>query len=185
MVEAEIWGLADSSDGSMIFIRPLDEEVAVPIFIGRAEAQAILAGFSEAGLPRPLGADLMINLARHAGFVLTRAEINNLKDNTFYARLIFSTGSESGGTGVQAGENDFVLDSRPSDALALAIRAKSPIFIARKVVAEAGIPTEDLNPPNSDEHRLLLQAELDEAVETEDYERACRLRDMIIQLDKK
>ncbi|MDR2767842.1 MAG: bifunctional nuclease family protein [Treponema sp.] len=182
MLEAEIWGMADASDGSMIFIRPLDQEIAVPIFIGRSEAQAIVAGFSEAGLPRPLTVDLMISFVRHAGYVLNRAEISSLRDNTFYARAVFSRTEADKNGGDEA---ELVLDARPSDVLALAVRSKSPLYIAREVLDEAGIPTEDLAPGNSgEERRMLLQAELDEAVEAEDYERAARLRDMIILLDQ-
>jgi bifunctional DNase/RNase len=184
VLEAEIWGMADASDGSMIFIRPLDQEIAVPIFIGRAEAQAIIAGFSETGLPRPLTVDLMMSFVRHTGYVLNRAEISSLRDNTFYARAIFSR-TAAGESGGDEGKTELVLDARPSDVLALAVRSKSPLYIAREVLNEAGIPTGDLTPGQSGgERRLLLQAELDEAVEAEDYERAARLRDMILLLDQ-
>lgn len=175
MLEAEIWGIAETGDGFMIFIKPLESEYSVPIFIGQLEAQAILIGFGGISISRPLTPDLLLSLIQKADFEVNRVEINELKDHTFFSRIILKKSS---------GE-EFFLDSRPSDALALAVRSKSPIFIAEAVVHEAGILTEDLSLGTTQAtKKSLLQKELEEAVEAENYERAAEIRDLLKSLEK-
>ena len=175
MIEAEIWGIAETGDGFMIFIKPLTSEYSVPIFIGQLEAQAILIGFGGISISRPLTADLLQNLVKEANFELLRIEISDLKDNTFFASLVFK--KPKGG--------ELIIDSRPSDALALAVRCKSPIFIDEKVVEKAGIITEDLTKGKEQAaKRTLLQKELEEAVAMENYERAAEIRDVLRSLEK-
>ena len=182
MLEAEIWGIAETGDGYMIFIKPLKSEYSVPIFIGQLEAQAILIGFGGISISRPLTADLLQNLIKEADLVLLRAEICELKDNTFFGRLVLE--KPFGG--------ELILDSRPSDALALAVRCKSPIYIAEKIVQEAGIHIETLDSlviqptensagpePMEEAKKHRLRSELDEAVAAENYERAAEIRDML------
>ncbi|MDR0598909.1 MAG: bifunctional nuclease family protein [Treponema sp.] len=176
MKEAEIWGVAETSEGNVVFIKPLDSEYSVPIFIGQLEAQSILIGFGGIVTPRPLTADLILGLAREAEFALDRVEIRDLRDNTFYARLVFSR---------PRGE-EILMDSRPSDALALAVRCKCPLYIAEKVVKEAGVPADDLtgaSKTDREAQKAVLKAELEEAVAAENYERAAELRDALILLD--
>ena len=176
MLKAEIWGIAETGDGFMIFIKPFQSEYSVPIFIGQLEAQAILIGFGKISISRPLTPDLLLNLIKEADFELLRVEINDLREQTFYGRLVLKK-RKSG--------KEFMLDSRPSDALALAVRSKSPIFIAEKVVAEAGILTEDLAIGSSEAaHKSLLLKALEEAVETENYEKAAEIRDLLKSLEK-
>ena len=175
MLEAEIWGIAETGDGFMIFIKPLTSEYSVPIFIGQLEAQAILIGFGGISISRPLTVDLIHSIIRKANFELLRIEINDLKDNTFFGSLVFK--KPTGG--------ELIVDSRPSDALALAVRCKSPIFIYEKVVEKAGIITEDLITGKEQiTRKALLQKELDEAVAVENYERAAEIRDILRSLDK-
>jgi uncharacterized protein len=172
MLEAEIWGIAETGDGYVVLIKPLELELSVPIFIGKAEAQAILIGFGGVTLSRPLTVDLLHNLAVAADFKLSSVEVTEIKDNTFFGRMVFS--KPSGGR--------FTLDSRPSDALALAVRCKCPIYIAEKVVEEAGILAEDLiGPAQADQEtqKRLLKAELEEVIAIENYERAAEIRDML------
>ncbi|MCL1927583.1 MAG: bifunctional nuclease family protein [Treponema sp.] len=175
MLEAEIWGVAETGDGFMIFIKPHSSEYSVPIFIGQLEAQAILIGFGGISISRPLTADLLQNFVKEANFELLRMEITDLKENTFFGSLVFKkpTGEE------------FIIDSRPSDALALAVRCKSPIFIDEKVVETAGIITEDLTTGKEQTaRRALLQNELEEAIAVENYERAAEIRDILKSLEK-
>jgi bifunctional DNase/RNase len=172
MLEAEIWGIAETTDGYVVLIKPLESEFSVPIFIGQMEAQAILVGFGGINTSRPLTADLLHKLIIAADFKLTCIEITELKDNTFFGQMVFS--KPSGGR--------LTLDSRPSDALALAVRCKCPIYIAEKIVAEAGILAEDvIGPVHADQEtqRRLLKAELDEVIAQENYERAAEIRDML------
>ena len=175
MLEAEIWGIAETGDGFMIFIRPLQSEYSVPIFIGQLEAQAILIGFGGISISRPLTVDLLHEIIKEANFELIRVEISDLKDNTFFGSLVFKTLSGK----------ELVVDSRPSDALALAVRCKCPIFIDEKVVETAGIIAEDLTTEKEETaKRYVLQKELEEAVAVENYERAAEIRDMLKLLEK-
>ena len=174
MLEAEIWGVAETGDGFMIFIKPFSSEYSVPIFIGQLEAQAILIGFGGISISRPLTADLLQNFIKEANFELLRMEITELKENTFFGSLVFKkpTGEE------------FIIDSRPSDALALAVRCKCPIFVGEKIVEEAGILTDELSAgKEAIAKRSLLQSELEEAIALENYERAAEIRDILKALD--
>ncbi|MDR2211883.1 MAG: bifunctional nuclease family protein [Spirochaetaceae bacterium] len=176
MLEGEIWGIAETGDGYMVFIRPLDSSFAVPIFIGQLEAQAILIGFGKVSVSRPLTADLLLSLAGQAKFDLLRTEITEIKDNTFFARLVFNT---PGG--------EIILDARPSDALALTVRRQCPLYIAGEVVEDAGVLTDELTGPAPGDQEIqqeLLKTELDEAVAAENYERAAEIRDMLKLLKK-
>jgi bifunctional DNase/RNase len=203
MVEAEIWTIAQTEQGNAVLIRPIGSDISVPVFIGQFEAQSILIGYGEVVIPRPLTHDLLLNLIHRLGLELIRVELYDLRDSTFYARLILS------GKGF-SGNRSLVLDSRPSDAFALVVRSKCPIFVSQKVVQEAGIPVEfiinaahegegnqvppafnmeDIVPPKPDfsraaARRNALQAELEQAVIAEEYERAAEIRDILALLDK-
>ena len=174
MIEAEIWAIGETGDGYMVFIKPLESEYSVPIFIGQLEAQAILIGFGGVSISRPLTADLLLKLLHEANIELLRIEISDLKDNTFFGTLILKKPS---------GE-EVVIDSRPSDALAVAVRCKCPIFVSEKVVEEAGILTDELSAGKEvTAKRSLLQKELEDAVALENYERAAEIRDILKALD--
>jgi bifunctional DNase/RNase len=199
MVEAEIWTIVHTDAGDAVLLRPLGMDISVPIFIGPLEAQSILIGLGDVPVKRPLTHDLFLDLARHIGLVLSRVEVSDLKDNTFHAKLLFSGNTYSE-------KKPLVLDSRPSDAFALSVRCKCPVFIARKVTDLAGVPldlfTDEYGEPDeekpespvpppenqketggSEKHRNLLK-ELNQAVATEEYERAAEIRDMILRLKK-
>jgi bifunctional DNase/RNase len=196
LVEAEIWTIAQTEQGHVILVRPKRSEVAVPIFVGTLEAQSILIGLGRVDMPRPLTHDLTLAIMGGLGAELLRIEIYDLRDGTYYARLICAG---------PAGELSF--DARPSDAMALAVRCGAAVYIAESVVEEAGVPTDaireasQLSPvegaaadvlnaegmgealapgasPIDDERRALL-AKLAEAVASEDYEEAARIRDRL------
>ena len=187
MLSAEIWSIAQTSQGSAILLRPRDLGIAVPIFIGQLELQSILIGREGLSLPRPLTHDLFLNMLRRLALTLERVEVHDLKDNTFHARLVIS-GREF------SEEEPLILDSRPSDAFALAVRRRCPILVSSTVVEQAGIPLEfflDGMEEGEDhsareepeEYRRLLE-QLNQAVAAEEYERAAEIRDMLILLDK-
>lgn len=178
MLEAEIWGIAGAGDGGMVFLRPLDSGTAVPIFIGNTEVQSILIGCGSVAVPRPLTHDLLLDVVRRAGLLLLRVEIGEIRDNTFFAGLVL-------GSPAKPEAAELRVDSRPSDAIALAVRCKCPIYLAEKVLREAGVPADGLVEAGAPEgRREELRAELDAAVAVEDYENAARIRDMIKLLDK-
>jgi bifunctional DNase/RNase len=154
-----------------------------------AEAYAILFGLGRVTVSRPLTHDLFLTMANKLQLKLVRAEIWNLKNNTFYGRLIYTGGTFTA-------KKPLVLDARPSDALALAVRNKSPILIARKVIDETGLPIDffldlnigssrestpgaEKNTPVENSRQETLLRELEQAVEAEEYERAAKIRDML------
>jgi bifunctional DNase/RNase len=202
--EAEIWTIARMADGTALLLRPLNSNLAAPIFIGENEAQAILLGLSGTVVSRPFTHDLFLDLVQKDSLALRRVEIHDLRDNIFYARLIL-TGREF------SERTPLVLDSRPSDALALAVRCKRPVFISSKVTDQAGLPLDffldamensgaisadtditgihklkgtEPEKPGFVARRESLKMELNQAVAAEEYERAAELRDVLALLDK-
>jgi len=185
-LEAEIWTVARTDKGNAVLVKPLGSEQAVPIFIGQLEAQSILIGLGNVPMPRPLTHDLVIQMLEKFGVTMERVEITDLRDGTFYGRILMKQGIKK-----------ISIDSRPSDALGLAARLHCPVFIAESVVEEAGIAvnmiqTEDdqaVSPfgesedeAESDTEKDRLLTELQQAVEAENYEEAARLRDKINEL---
>jgi bifunctional DNase/RNase len=196
MLEAEIWTIIRSDQGNAVLLRLLGSDISVPIFIGPLESQSILIGLGGVSFPRPLTHDLLLNIVHRMEIGLVRAEISDIKDNTFIARLYFEGRQYTPA-------HPLVLDSRPSDALALALRCKCPVFVAEKVAAHAGVPVDIfINTPGEDPafpleavsdeepevsekslRRLALQVELETAVANEEYERAAEIRDTLTLLD--
>lgn len=177
LVEADIWTVAQTDQGNVVLVRPKGSELAVPIFIGQLETQSILIGLGRVEVPRPLTHDLFLSALKALGAELSRIEINDLREGTFYARLILAREGET-----------LVVDSRPSDAIAAAVRAGCPVFISESVVEEAGISVnlvsesaklEALIPEDEMEK---LRKELEEAIAEEDYERAASIRDRLKEL---
>jgi uncharacterized protein len=181
LVEAEVWTVAHTDQGNAVLIKPLGSEVAVPIFIGQLEAHSILIGLGGVPMPRPLTHDLFISMMNSMSVALERIEITELKEGTFYAKLHLRQNNKK-----------LVVDSRPSDALGLAVRVKCPIYIAEPIVNEAGISiklvveeeSKKTGSPTPKELELSrLKGELEKALEAENYEEAARLRDKLIELD--
>lgn len=186
LVPAEVWTVAKAEQGNAVLIRPVGSDIAVPIFIGVDVAQSILIGLGNVNMPRPLTHDLLISVLEHLSTEIGRVEITELKDGTFYARLVLE----------QLG-NELSIDARPSDCVAIAVRVKCPIYIDEKVVEEAGISVNVVNQQveggkqeddavSEEESELAtLKKELDRAVEVEDYEEAAKLRDRILDMEEK
>jgi bifunctional DNase/RNase len=204
MLLAEIWSIAQTNQGNAVLLRPQGMEIAVPIFIGQLEMQSILIGREGVTLPRPLTHDLFLNMLGRVNLAIKRVEVYELKDNTFHARLIITGGEYTN-------EKPLVLDSRPSDAFALAVRRRYPIFIAATVVEQAGIPLDFFmeameeagesaavyipNPGVLQDDRetggtsvgkyQTLLDQLNRAVAEEEYERAAEIRDLLRLMDDK
>jgi bifunctional DNase/RNase len=103
----------------------------LPIWIGHFEADAIAIPMQNVPVSRPLTHDLLGSVIQALNGRLTQVVINQLADETFYAKLI-----------IDAGGRHVEVDSRPSDAIALALRAKAPIFVSAQVVADGTIPAD-------------------------------------------
>jgi bifunctional DNase/RNase len=191
-IECEILGLSSSpSTGGAyaILLKELEGHRRLPIIIGAFEAQAIALEMEGIKPPRPLTHDLLKQITDNLGAIVNEVIIDELRENTFYAKIIMEV---SGLTQE--------VDARPSDAIALAVRAEAPIFVAATVMdAAAFVPTEEdeieeINPgisndsrkskkPVSKETKLAaMHDKLREAIEKEEYERAAILRDDIKRL---
>lgn len=188
LVEAEIWTVARTDKGNAVLVKPVGSEQAVPIFIGQLEAQSILFGLASVPVPRPMTHDLFISVMEKTGITVERIEITDLKDRTFYARMILKQGIKK-----------LTVDSRPSDALGIASRLKCPVYIAEAIVDEAGVAVSlvsddeiqlhvgdeeegEMELPKAEDEKGRLEEQLKQAVEEENYEEAARIRDRLNEI---
>ncbi|HZW36282.1 MAG TPA: bifunctional nuclease family protein, partial [Candidatus Deferrimicrobiaceae bacterium] len=110
----------------IVILRDLENRNILPIWIGILEANAIAVGLEKVKLPRPMTHDLFKNVMDQLGVSLKKIEITDIKDNTYYAVLHLETGGKI-----------LTIDSRPSDALAIAIRLGAPILVHESVIEKA------------------------------------------------
>jgi len=165
MVQVRVLGVAlDAARQHIVLLKPLLEEPGegrvLPIWIGAQEATSILIAVQGEQAPRPLSHDLITTLFGTVGARIERVDVTRIDDGTFYAELSLTTP-----TGPQ------VLDSRPSDAIALAVRVQAPIWVADEVLDEAGIPAEMVDFDHDEEEEKLDEFKrfLDE-VDPEDFQ---------------
>jgi|SRR5579862_306125 len=118
-VEVRSVGFDSVSQAPVVVLQDHDHRVALPIWIGPTEAQAIAMQLEGVAPPRPMTHDLMKTMLDQAGIELQKVVIQDLKDSTYIARIYLRNGRQ-----------DLQIDSRPSDAIALAVRFHSPIFVA-------------------------------------------------------
>lgn len=111
-----------------------EHNINLPIWIGLLEATSMATELEGIKMARPMTHDLLKNLIEACGAAVQRIEVTSLKDNTFYA-LIY----------VAIGDSSHAIDSRPSDAISLALRTKSPIYVARQVIEASTLGMADEN----------------------------------------
>ncbi|MFO7861381.1 MAG: bifunctional nuclease family protein [Desulfosalsimonas sp.] len=123
--EMTVAGLAvdPSSNAPILILNSKDEEFSVPIWIGLMEAAAIASVLQNIEFDRPMTHDLFRNFIEQAGVSVPRIEVCDLRENTFYAKILCN-----------AKDGEFVVDARPSDAIALALRLKADIYVDDTVV---------------------------------------------------
>ena len=114
------------SNMPMIVLRDEEEKRSLPIWVGLAEANAIALELEKIPTARPMTHDLIRNILESVGARVTKVIVNDLKENTFYAVIH-----------LRLGPNDLTVDSRPSDAIALALRVDAPIFVDEEVLNKA------------------------------------------------
>jgi bifunctional DNase/RNase len=143
LVEMSVKGLMVDPVTNMpiVILRDAENQRVLPIWVGPVEANAIALQIENIAPPRPMTHDLLRNLVADLGATLVRVIIADLRDNTFFAYLELHRGGE-----VQ------LLDARPSDAIALAIRAKAPVFVDTKVLDQAR--SVDVSSEQADQERL-------------------------------
>jgi bifunctional DNase/RNase len=115
--------LDSTNNTPIIILKSEDDEVAIPIWIGLIEASAIATELEGIKLGRPMTHDLLKNILEGLGGTLKRIVVNDLKENTFYASLF-----------VELNGGEVEIDSRPSDAIALALRCGAEIYVSQKVI---------------------------------------------------
>ncbi len=196
----DILGLSTSPSSGGAYALILNENEGnrrLPIIIGTFEAQAIALELEHIKPPRPMTHDLMRNIIQSFDSFVKYIFINNLKDGTFYAQVVY----EHEGKEVEQ-------DARPSDAIALAIRFKAPIYTSANVLDEAGIVSEEesgdvaskassegamagasmsgkpaaTSKSSAGERLKQLEKKLEHAIKNEDYEKAAQIRDEIARL---
>ena len=193
-VKLKVMGISYSQTQSGAYALILIEENGdrrIPIIIGGFEAQAIVIKLENLDPPRPLTHDLFKRFADEFNISVIEVMIYKLEEGVFFSRLVCNNG-----------EKEYSIDSRTSDAVALALRFGCPIFISEDILEKAGITISpsDSDTPASGEMDNLLEPEsskydsysdeelykiIDEAVKTEDYERAAAVRDEIDKRKKK
>ena len=112
----------------IVVLKDVNDERYLPIFIGPYEAEAIALRLHNVETPRPLTHDLICNTIEDLGAEVTHIVVTELRDDTFYAQI-----------GVRVNKGTTAIDSRPSDAIAVAVRVGVPIFVAEEVMTAAGI----------------------------------------------
>lgn len=203
MIKLNVLGISYSQTQSGAYALILTEEVGdrrIPIIVGGFEAQAIAIELEGLKPPRPLTHDLFLSFAKVYGIAIKEVVIYKLEEGVFYARLLCDDG-----------EQEVTLDARTSDAIALAIRFKCPIYTTEEIISKAGIvldfdknPEEfsepddeaddsagDQAPENFEANELSslsdseLQEMLNTAISNENYERASALKEEIDRRSKK
>lgn len=191
-VKLKVMGISYSQTQSGAYALILLEENGdrrIPIIIGGFEAQAIVIKLENLDPPRPLTHDLFKKFADEFKIYLTEVMIYKLEEGVFFSKLVCNNG-----------EKETSIDSRTSDAVALALRFGCPIFITEEILEKAGITisTTDTEPstggeetPGQGENKYDSYTEeelfkiIDESVKTEDYERAAGVRDELEKRKKK
>src|ERR687888_2579864 len=133
MQEMHIYGVSFDLVGKqpIVLLKTADGNKFLPIWIGHPEAAAILMKLQSQAPPRPMTHDLVSDMLEQLGAQVVRITVTELRENTFYAQIT-----------VQLDGSEIEVDSRPSDAIALAIRAEAPIFAADEVIEESAIEFE-------------------------------------------
>lgn len=141
MVPVEVQGIhIEESTGSPVLLLRETNGVGrlLPVFIGHPEALSIALGLQHVAASRPLSADLLIDVLQHANLVVERVDVTGIEDGAFLAEL--QLGGPSGVVRVS---------SRPSDAIAVAVRADAPVFVSEALLDAAGVVISDA--PSDDE----------------------------------
>ena len=145
VVEVMRVGFDRTTDMPVVILRDKGDTRAIPIWIGPFEARAIAMELEGAAAPRPLTHDLLKSILLGAGVVFERVLVSELKEGTYYARIFLTSAGK-----------DFEVDSRPSDAIALALRFGKPILVARSLMeGETAMDLKDRSEPGDKSEPLV------------------------------
>lgn len=131
MIEMKVMGIAiDTATGSpIIVLNDKENRKALPIWIGSAEASAIIRKIENIKVTRPMTHDLIIDVVEKTGYTIDRVEINDVENETYFSTIYL----------LSPDGKEVEVDSRPSDAIAVAIRVDAPIFVSAKVLADGSV----------------------------------------------
>jgi bifunctional DNase/RNase len=148
----------------VVILKQKDADRYLPIWIGPAEADAIAVRLQDVNVPRPLTHDLLRSVIDQLGAQISSIVVNDLANDTYYARIMLTVGEKS-----------IEIDARPSDAIALAVRAHVPIYADESVLEKAGVRISDEDAAAEGGERA--------PVKEEELERMSAFRDFIESLD--
>lgn len=111
------------TNSPIVILKEIDGDMTLPIWIGLLEATAIASELEGIKFSRPMTHDLLDNLLKMVGIKVKKIEVCDLKDNTYYALIHF-----------KQGDKELSIDARPSDALAISLRVKAPIFVSEEII---------------------------------------------------
>jgi hypothetical protein len=148
LVEVKIDSLRVSltNQQRIVVLKQVDQDRYLPVWIGPYEAEAITIALQEIEVSRPQTHDLIKNIINDLEAKITHVEISELKDDIFYGTLLLSKG-----------EKEIRIDCRPSDAIAIAVRAHIPIMAAEEVMIEASIIPEDISAVSDEEENTIIE----------------------------
>jgi bifunctional DNase/RNase len=128
--EVSIYGVSFDMVGKqpIVLLKTMDGNRFLPIWIGHPEAAAILMKLQGAPTPRPMTHDLVTDMLGELNATVSKISVTELRENTFYAVIT-----------LQVNDSEIEIDSRPSDALALAVRTSAPIFVSDQVIDDSAI----------------------------------------------
>ena len=190
LVEVKRISYYPPSKGYAVLLQEKDSNRSLPIIVGSNEAQAIALYLEGVDMPRPMTHDLLINVIDLLDSDIKQVTIARMKNGTFFAEIEV----------LNSQVGDIMIDSRPSDAIAVALRTMTPIYVSEEVMERAGIDnfstgseiaetvsSDELLKETADEGSAIenLAEALEKAISEEEYEVAARLRDRIKQLEKK
>ncbi len=112
----------------IVILKDAENKLNLPIWIGLMEATSMATELEGINMARPMTHDLLRNIIEEVGGTVEAIEVTDLQNNTYYAAIR-----------IKVGERDILVDSRPSDAISLALRTKSPIFVAAKVLESSSV----------------------------------------------
>ncbi|MDA0986103.1 MAG: bifunctional nuclease family protein [Bacteroidetes bacterium] len=184
-IAVEILGLSSTpSHGGAyaLLLKEVNGKRQLPIIIGAFEASSIAMEMEGVKPPRPLTHDLIRNILENLSLNIVDVTINELRDGTFYAKISVENLSQV-----------IEIDSRPSDAIAIAVRFGAPIYVAEEVINEAGLISEETEDDEEEEKSVVakkipilklseleqLELKLQKFIEDENYEQAAKMRDEI------
>lgn len=175
MIQVKVDRMFLSNMGFVVVLKGEGDPRSLPIFIGAAEAHAIALWMNKVEIPRPMTHDLLKNILDCAECRLHRVEVTRLEEGTFFASIVLDIGGE-----------ETHVDARPSDAIALALRTKTSIYVNSAVMDEAGkvLEGQEEHVPESPPTIDKFKADLEQAIAEERYEDAAQLRDQIRVLER-